>query len=109
MNPIPGTTIDTSPDTLGLSDSHSEHEDSRDQPSALFRSPSGSFVRRTMEKTMGKLSRSAGRLQTKSEDNKGSVHRRLFSLSRRSKDHEQVTGQESGGGEQGWSVARPAF
>lgn len=110
MNPIPGTTIDTSPDTLGFStSSQPEHEDSGDPSATLFRSPSGSFVRRTVERTMEKLSRGGSRLHTtpKPEDNKGSGPRRLFSLTRRSKDHEQATAQELGGGEQDRSIHAP--
>ncbi|KAF8490722.1 hypothetical protein JB92DRAFT_3090591 [Gautieria morchelliformis] len=98
MNPIPGTTIDTSLRTLGLpTSSNLEQNDSGDQSATLFRSPSGSFVRRTVEKTMEKLSRSGSRQHppSKSEENKVSARRRLFSLNRRAKDQEHPTGQES--------------
>ena len=94
MNPVPGTNIDTSPATIGLSTtSHADDEGS----TALFRSPSGSFVRRTVEKTIEKLSRSGSR-SSKLEDNKGSTPRRLFSLSRKAKDHEPATGHDMANG-----------
>jgi hypothetical protein len=107
MNPTPGTTIDTSPETLGLS-ATSQSDDSGDQSAAVFRSPSGSFVRRTVERTIEKLSWSGSRLPTTSkfEDNKGSTPRRLFSLSRKTKDHEQGTGHNSVGGEDSWLFYR---
>ncbi|KIJ45703.1 hypothetical protein M422DRAFT_251011 [Sphaerobolus stellatus SS14] len=84
MNPLHGTTIDTAPDSLGLPKVSNVEAGEATDEAQLSRSPSGSFVKRTMEK----LSRSTTRPRSSREEHNTSGPRKIFSISRRSKDNQ---------------------
>lgn len=94
QNPVHGTTINTSPTELGLSQSHvsSAMSDSHDSDEEQGGGGKG-IVKRTVEKLGRSTSLSRSKKQGDSASSRG--HRSLFSLSRhkgKDKATEEVTG-----------------
>lgn len=94
QNPVHGTTIDTSPTELGLSQTHTSSALSDSQDSD---SDSGDGGKGIIKRTVEKLGRSTSLSRSKKQGDPASSrgHRSLFSLSRhkgKDKAAEEVTG-----------------